>query len=49
MTGNNARLWPAALAAIAGSVMVGFMPILALHLYAGGIDAPIASVGDGAG
>jgi drug/metabolite transporter (DMT)-like permease len=40
MTGSPARLWPAALAAIAGSVMVGFMPILALHLYAAGIDAP---------
>jgi drug/metabolite transporter (DMT)-like permease len=38
--GNGARLWPAALAAIAGSVMVGFMPILARHLYAGGVDAP---------
>lgn len=38
--GKGARLWPAALAAIAGSVMVGFMPILARHLYAGGIDAP---------
>ena len=32
------RLWPAALAAIAGSVMVGFMPILARHLYAAGLD-----------
>jgi drug/metabolite transporter (DMT)-like permease len=36
----TSRLWPAALAAIAGSVMVGFMPILARHLYADGIDAP---------
>jgi drug/metabolite transporter (DMT)-like permease len=36
----NSRLWPAALAAIAGSVMVGFMPILARHLYAEGIDPP---------
>jgi drug/metabolite transporter (DMT)-like permease len=34
------RLAPAALAAVAGSVMVGFMPILALHLYADGIDPP---------
>src|ERR1700722_6908455 len=34
------RLWPAALAAVTGSVMVGFMPILARHLYAAGIDAP---------
>ena len=40
MTGSSARLWPAALAAIVGSVMVGFMPILARYLYAGGIDAP---------
>jgi drug/metabolite transporter (DMT)-like permease len=36
----NSRLWPAALAAVAGSVMVGFMPILARHLYAEGIDPP---------
>ena len=40
MTGGASRLWPAALAATAGSVMVGFMPILARHLYAEGIDAP---------
>jgi drug/metabolite transporter (DMT)-like permease len=37
---NGSPPWPAALAALAGSVMVGFMPILARHLYAGGIDAP---------
>jgi drug/metabolite transporter (DMT)-like permease len=36
----NARLWPAALAAVSGSVMVGFMPIIARHLYADGLDAP---------
>jgi drug/metabolite transporter (DMT)-like permease len=36
----SSRLWPAALAAISGSVMVGFMPILARHLYAEGIDPP---------
>jgi drug/metabolite transporter (DMT)-like permease len=36
----NARLWRAALAAVTGSVMVGFMPILARHLYADGIDPP---------
>jgi len=36
----SSRLWPAALAAVAGSVMVGFMPILARHLYADGIDPP---------
>ena len=40
MTGNSARLWPAALAATSGSILVGFMPILARHLYAGGIDPP---------
>src|ERR1700722_3950944 len=34
------RLWPAALAATAGSVMVGFMPIAALHLYSDGLSAP---------
>jgi drug/metabolite transporter (DMT)-like permease len=34
----NSRDWPAALAAISGSVMVGFMPLLARHLYAAGID-----------
>jgi drug/metabolite transporter (DMT)-like permease len=37
---NGSRMWPAALAAVTGSVMVGFMPILARHLYADGIDAP---------
>lgn len=31
--------WPAALAAVAGSVMVGFMPILTLQLYHDGIGA----------
>ena len=36
----TSRLWPAALAAVTGSVMVGFMPILARHLYADGIDTP---------
>jgi drug/metabolite transporter (DMT)-like permease len=33
-------MWPAVLAAIGGSVMVGFMPIAALHLYADGLSAP---------
>ena len=33
------RFWPAASAAIAGSVLVGFMPIMARHLYAAGLDA----------
>jgi drug/metabolite transporter (DMT)-like permease len=35
----NARLWPAALAAVSGSIMVGFMPVIARHLYADGLDA----------
>jgi len=34
------RLWPAVLAATGGSVMVGFMPIIARHLYDQGIGAP---------
>src|SRR5712691_8962622 len=34
------RLWPAALAAIAGSAMVGVMPLIARQLYADGIGAP---------
>jgi len=34
------RLWPAALAAVSGSVMVGLMPLVTLRLYADGISAP---------
>src|SRR5439155_26804705 len=34
------RLWPAVLAAVSGSVMVGFMPWIARHLYAEGLSAP---------
>lgn len=34
------RAWPAALAAVAGSVMVGFMPIMTVQLYQAGISAP---------
>jgi drug/metabolite transporter (DMT)-like permease len=34
------RLWPAALAAVSGSVMVGVMPLVTLRLYAEGISAP---------
>lgn len=34
------RFWPAALAAISGSAMVGVMPLVALQLYADGLDAP---------
>jgi drug/metabolite transporter (DMT)-like permease len=33
-------VWPAALAAAAGSVMVGFMPLLAVQLYRAGVSAP---------
>jgi drug/metabolite transporter (DMT)-like permease len=34
------RLWPAALAAVTGSAMVGVMPLIARELYADGLDAP---------
>ncbi|MGH7115566.1 MAG: DMT family transporter [Stellaceae bacterium] len=34
------RRWRAALAAVAGSVLVGFMPIMTLQLYKAGISAP---------
>jgi drug/metabolite transporter (DMT)-like permease len=34
------RTWPAALAAVSGSTMVGVMPIIALRLYADGLTAP---------
>src|SRR5713101_3496166 len=34
------RLWPAALAAISGSAMVGLMPMVARQLYADGLSAP---------
>jgi len=34
-----AAVWPASLAAVSGSVMVGFMPLLARHLYASGMGA----------
>jgi drug/metabolite transporter (DMT)-like permease len=32
-------VWPASLAAVSGSVMVGFMPLMARHLYAAGMSA----------
>ena len=35
-----ARMWRPALAAVSGSVMVGFMPIITLQLYKAGISAP---------
>src|SRR5580704_2953178 len=40
MNGAANRLWPAALAAILGSVLVGLMPVVARRLYAEGIGAP---------
>jgi drug/metabolite transporter (DMT)-like permease len=40
VTPGRARMWPAALAAVAGSVLVGFMPIITLQLYKAGISAP---------
>ena len=40
MTSGASRLWPAALAAIAGSAMVGTMPLVARQLYAAGLSAP---------
>jgi drug/metabolite transporter (DMT)-like permease len=40
MNGAAIRVWPAALAAILGSVLVGLMPVVARRLYAEGIGAP---------
>src|SRR6478752_7000203 len=40
MNPSATRLWPAALAAVSGSAMVGVMPLVARRLYADGIDAP---------
>jgi len=34
------RVWPAALAAVSGSAMVGLMPLVARQLYADGLSAP---------
>ena len=34
------RVWPAALAAVSGSAMVGVMPLIARRLYADGLSAP---------
>src|SRR5438132_2434554 len=34
------RVWPAALAAVSGSAMVGVMPLIARELYADGLGAP---------
>jgi drug/metabolite transporter (DMT)-like permease len=40
MNSQPTRLWPAVLAAVTGSMLVGLMPIVARHLYAEGIGAP---------
>ena len=37
---DNTHVWPAAVAALSGSTMVGFMPLLARRLYADGLSAP---------
>jgi drug/metabolite transporter (DMT)-like permease len=40
LIGRSAATWPAAVAALSGSTMVGFMPLLARRLYADGLSAP---------
>src|SRR5438046_7693882 len=40
LIGRSASNWPAAVAALSGSTMVGFMPLLARRLYADGLSAP---------
>jgi len=40
MAPSATRLWPAALAAVAGSGLVGVMPLVARELYADGLSAP---------
>jgi drug/metabolite transporter (DMT)-like permease len=40
MPSETARLWPAAVAALSGSSLVGVMPLLARQLYADGLSAP---------
>jgi drug/metabolite transporter (DMT)-like permease len=40
MTPRTPRSWPAALAAVTGSGLVGVMPLVALELYAAGLSAP---------
>src|SRR5204862_7547904 len=37
---RSASTWPAAVAVLSGSTMVGFMPLLARRLYADGLSAP---------
>jgi drug/metabolite transporter (DMT)-like permease len=40
MNPSATRLWPAALAAVSGSALVGVMPLVARELYAAGLSAP---------
>src|SRR5260221_14707691 len=40
MNRGATRSWPAALAAVTGSGLVGVMPLVALELYAAGLSAP---------
>jgi drug/metabolite transporter (DMT)-like permease len=40
LIGRTSSAWPAALAALSGSTMVGFMPLFARRLYADGLGAP---------
>src|SRR5277367_5213269 len=40
VTGGQAPKWRAASAAVTGSIMIGFMPIITLELYRAGIGAP---------
>src|SRR5712691_3682774 len=40
MNPTTPRLWPAALAAVSGSALVGLMPLVARRLYADGLSAP---------
>src|SRR5207237_10857526 len=37
---DSPRVWPAAVAALSGSSLVGVMPLLARRLYADGLGAP---------
>ena len=40
MNSTPTRVWTAVVAAVAGSALVGVMPLVALHLYADGLSAP---------
>src|SRR5947207_6668173 len=37
---DSPRVWPAAVAALSGSSLVGIMPLVARRLYADGLGAP---------